>query len=172
MIKKVGVAILGLGVVGGGTYQTLVEHRDFYIKTQQVDISVEAVLDLNLERIKSLGVPQECVAKSIEEVVANPNVDIVIETIGGIGVAKNFVTAALGEGKTVVTSNKEMICKYSHELERLAKRNHCGLFYEASCVGGVPIIRTLLDGVQANHIQSMMGIVNGTTNYILTKMTY
>jgi homoserine dehydrogenase len=65
-----------------------------------------------------------------------------------------------------------MICKYSHELERLAKRNHCGLFYEASCVGGVPIIRTLLDGVQANHIQSMMGIVNGTTNYILTKMTY
>ena len=172
MIKKVGVAILGLGVVGGGTYQTLVEHRDFYIKTQQVDISVEAVLDLNLERIKSLGVPQECVAKSIEEVVANPNVDIVIETIGGIGVAKNFVTAALGEGQTVVTSNKEMICKYSHELERLAKRNHCGLFYEASCVGGVPIIRTLLDGVQANHIQSMMGIVNGTTNYILTKMTY
>jgi homoserine dehydrogenase len=172
MVKKVGVAILGLGVVGGGTYQTLVEHRDFYIKTQQVDISVEAVLDLNLERIKSLGVPQECVAKSIEEVVANPNVDIVIETIGGIGVAKNFVTAALGEGKTVVTSNKEMICKYSHELERLAKRNHCGLFYEASCVGGVPIIRTLLDGVQANHIQSMMGIVNGTTNYILTKMTY
>lgn len=76
------------------------------------------------------------------------------------------------EGKTVVTSNKEMICKYSHELERIAKRNHCGLYYEASCVGGVPIIRTILDGVQANHIQSMMGIVNGTTNYILTKMTY
>ncbi len=172
MVKKVGVAILGLGVVGGGTYQTLVEHHDFYLKTQQVDITVEAVLDLNLERIKSLGVPQECVAKNIEEVIANPNVDIVIETIGGIGVAKNFVTAALSEGKTVVTSNKEMICKYSHELERLAKRNHCGLFYEASCVGGVPIIRTLLDGVQANHIQSMMGIVNGTTNYILTKMTY
>lgn len=172
MIKKVGVAILGLGVVGGGTYQTLVEHHDFYLNTQQVDITVEAVLDLNLERLKALGVPDEAIAKSIEEVIANPNVDIVIETIGGIGVARTFVTAALREGKTVVTSNKELICKYSHELEKLAKRNHCGLYYEASCVGGVPIIRTLLDGVQANNIRSMMGIVNGTTNYILTKMTY
>lgn len=172
MIKKVGVAILGLGVVGGGTYQTLVEHREFYCRTQQVDISVEAVLDLNLERLKALGVPERCIAKSIDEIVTNPNVNIVIETIGGIGVAKAFVTAALQAGKTVVTSNKEMICKYSHELEKIAKRNRCGLLYEASCVGGVPIIRTLLDGVQANHIQSMMGIVNGTTNYILTKMTY
>ncbi len=170
MVKKVGVAILGLGVVGGGTYETLVEHHDFYLKTQQVDITVEAVLDLNLERLKALGVPDACIAKNIEEVIANPNVDIVIETIGGIGVAKTFVTAALQEGKTVVTSNKELICKFSHELERIAKRNHCGLYYEASCVGGVPIIRTLLDGVQANHIRSMMGIVNGTTNYILTKM--
>ncbi len=172
MTKKVGVAILGLGVVGGGTYQTLVDHHDFYLKTQQVDLTVELVLDKDLERIKSLNVPEECIAKSIQEVLANPNVDIVIETIGGIGVAKEFVTAALREGKTVVTSNKELICKFSHELEKIAKRNHCGLYYEASCVGGVPIIRTLLDGVQANHIQSMMGIVNGTTNYILTKMTY
>ena len=172
MVRKVGVAILGVGVVGGGTYQTLTEHHDFYLQTQKVDITVEAVLDRAVDRIKQLGVPDECVAKSIEEVIANPNVDIVIETIGGIGVAKDFVTAALREGKTVVTSNKEMICKYSHELEKIAKRNHCGLFYEASCVGGVPIIRTLLDGVQANKITSMMGIVNGTTNYILTKMTY
>ena len=172
MVKKVGVAILGLGVVGGGTYQTLVEHHDFYLKTQQVDLTVEMVLDKALDRLKALNIPEECIAKSIEEVLANPNVDIVIETIGGIGVAKDFVTAALREGKTVVTSNKELICKYSHELEKIAKRNHCGLYYEASCVGGVPIIRTLLDGMQANHIQSMMGIVNGTTNYILTKMTY
>lgn len=170
MIRKVGVAILGVGVVGGGTYKTLTEHHDFYLKTQQVDITVEMVLDRAIDRLKELGVPKECVAKSIEEVLANPNVDIVIETIGGIGVAKDFVTAALRDGKTVVTSNKELICKYSHELERIARRNQCGLYYEASCVGGVPIIRTLLDGVQANHIQSMMGIVNGTTNYILTKM--
>ena len=172
MVKKIGVAILGLGVVGGGTYQTLVEHREFYKTTQQVDISVESVLDLSTARLDALGVPAQIRAKSIQEVIANPSVEIVIETIGGIGVAKDFVTMALREGKTVVTSNKELICKYSHELEKIAKHNRCGLFYEASCVGGVPIIRTLLDGVQANTIKSMMGIVNGTTNYILTKMTY
>ncbi len=172
MRKNVGVAILGVGVGGGGTYQTLVEHKDFYLKTQGVNITVEAVLDKSQERMDALGVPQENRAKSIEEIIANPNVDIVIETIGGIGVAKDFVTMALRDGKTVVTSNKELICKYSHELEKLAKRSRCGLFYEASCVGGVPIIRTLLDGVQANHIKNMMGIVNGTTNYILTKMTF
>ncbi len=170
MVRKVGVAILGVGVVGGGTYQTLTQHHDFYLKTQQVDLTVEMVLDRDLDRVRSLGVPEENIAHSIEEVLANPNVDIVVETIGGIGVARAFVTAALRDGKTVVTSNKELICKYSHELEKIARRNHCGLYYEASCVGGVPIIRTLLDGVQANHITSMMGIVNGTTNYILTKM--
>ena len=78
MVRKVGVAILGVGVVGGGTYQTLTEHHDFYLKTQKVDITVEAVLDRAVDRIKELGIPDECVAKSIEEVVANPNVDIVI----------------------------------------------------------------------------------------------
>ncbi|MBE5747004.1 MAG: homoserine dehydrogenase [Clostridiales bacterium] len=170
MKKRVGVAILGLGVVGGGTYRTLVDHREFYLKTQNVDIVVESVLDKNTARLKELGVPEECIAGSIEEVVANPAIDIVVETIGGVGVAKEFVMMALKEGKTVVTANKEMISKCSHELERIAKRNACGLYYEASCVGGVPIIRTLLDGVQANHITEMMGIVNGTTNYILTKM--
>lgn len=170
MRKNVGVAILGVGVVGGGTYQTLVEHKDFYLKTQGVNITVEAVLDKSQERMDALGVPQENRAKSIEEIIANPNVDIVVETIGGVGVAKAFVTSALRAAKTVVTSNKELICKFSHELEEIAKRNNCGLYYEASCVGGVPIIRTLLDGVQANKIQKMMGIVNGTTNYILTKM--
>lgn len=170
MTRKVGVAILGLGVVGGGTYRTLVDHREFYLKTQDVNIVVECVLDKNTARLKELGVPEECIAGSIAEVVANPAVDIVIETIGGVGVAKDFVTMALKAGKTVVTANKEMISKFSHELEKEAKHNSCGLYYEASCVGGVPIIRTLLDGVQANHITEMMGIVNGTTNYILTKM--
>ncbi|MBQ2701395.1 MAG: homoserine dehydrogenase, partial [Clostridia bacterium] len=135
MAKKVGVAILGLGVVGGGTYQTLVTHREFYQKTQNTDIVVECVLDKNLERLRQLGVPQEKIAGSIEEVVTNPEVDIVVETIGGVGIAKTFVMTALKAGKSVVTANKEMISKCSHELEREAKRNRCGLYYEASCVG-------------------------------------
>lgn len=170
-MKKVGVAILGLGTVGGGTYRILTEHKDFYQKTQDIDIEVEAVLELNKDRIAALGIPEEKVAANIAEVVSNPNVDIVVEVIGGIGVARTFVQAALNAGRSVVTSNKELIAKYSYELENIARRKNCGLYYEASCVGGVPIIRTLLDGLQANCIQSMMGIVNGTTNYILDKMS-
>ena len=171
MLTRVGVAIGGLGVVGFGTYQTLVDHREYYLKTQNVDITVEAVLVRNKQKALEKGVPEEIVTENISEVIANPGVDIVIETIGGVEAAKDYVLSALRQGKTVVTANKEMICKYSHELERVAKSTGSGLYFEASCVGGVPIIRTLLDGVQANNVQEMMGIINGTTNYILTKMT-
>ena len=122
MVKKVGVAILGLGVVGGGAYKTLVSHHDYYLKTQNVDLTVEAVLVRRKEKALSLGVPEECIAYNIAEIIANPSVDIVIETIGGVDAAKEYVLAALREGKTVVTANKELICKHSHELERVAKR--------------------------------------------------
>lgn len=170
MLKKAGVAILGLGVVGGGTYQILTEKREYFKKTQGVDVTVEAVLELNKERALSLGVEESKIASSIEEVVSNPNVDIVVEVIGGTGVAKTFVTKALMSGKTVVTSNKELFAKHWPELEAEAKKMNAGLFFEASCVGGVPIIRTLQEGMQANKILSIKGIINGTTNYILTKM--
>ncbi len=169
-MKKVGVAILGLGVVGGGTYRILESHREFYQKTQNVDIFVESVLEIKREKALALGVPEEKIASNIAEVVADPDVQIVVEVIGGIEAAREYVLAALHAGKTVVTSNKELYCKYSHELEAAAKRHNAGLYYEGSCVGGVPIIRTLLDGLQANGIESVVGIINGTTNYILTKM--
>ena len=169
-MKKVGVAILGLGVVGGGTFQILNEKKEYFKKTQGLDITVECVLELNKERALSLGVPEQAIASSIAEVVSNPNVDIVVEVIGGVKVAREFVLQAIKSGKTVVTSNKELVAKYWHELEAAAKANHVGLYFEASCVGGVPIIRTLVDGMQANKITSLKGIVNGTTNFILTKM--
>lgn len=170
-MKRVGVAILGFGTVGGGTYRILTEHRDFYKETQGVDLTVESVLDSDKELMKKAGVPKDLIATNIAEVVLNPDVGIVVECIGGIGAAREYVLAALNAGKTVITSNKELFCKYSHELERAAKRMNAGLYFEASCVGGVPIIRTLLDGLQANKITSVMGIVNGTTNCVLTKMT-
>ena len=170
MLKKAGVAILGLGVVGGGTYEILTKNREYFKNTQGVDLTVEAVLEKNRERAISLGVEEAKIASSIEEVVSNPNVDIVVEVIGGTGVAKDFVIKALKSGKTVVTSNKELFAKYWPELETEAKKANAGLFFEASCVGGVPIIRTLQEGMQANKILSIKGIINGTTNYILTKM--
>lgn len=169
-MKKVGVAILGLGVVGGGTYKILKEHREMYQKSHRIDITVEAVLERNRDRALSLGVEPEKIVANIQEICSNPDVDIVIEVMGGVEPAKTFVLDCLRAGKSVVTSNKELFCKYNHELEVAAKKNHCGLFYEASCVGGVPVIRALLDNLQGNKILSMMGIINGTTNYILTKM--
>lgn len=170
-MKKVGVAILGLGVVGGGTYKILTEHREQYKKSHGVDIVVESVLEINRQRALALGVEESKIATSIEEICSNPEVDIVIEVMGGVEPAKAFVLLAINAGKSVVTSNKELFCKYSYELERAAKRNHVGLFYEASCVGGVPVIRAILDNLQGNEITSIVGIINGTTNYILTKMT-
>lgn len=170
-MKKVGVAILGLGVVGGGTYKILTEHREFYKKIHNVDISVESVLEIKKERALALGVENGKIASNIAEICSNPEVDIVVEVMGGVEPAKTFVLSALQAGKSVVTSNKELFCKYSYELEKAAKKNNCGLFYEASCVGGVPVIRTLLDNLQGNEIKSLLGIINGTTNYILTKMS-
>lgn len=169
-MKKVGVAILGLGVVGGGTYKILSEHKEFYKHNHNIDIIVESVLELNKARALTLGVDEGKIVSNIAEICSNPEIDIVVECIGGVEPAKSFVLAALKSGKSVVTSNKELYCKYSYELEKVAKKNGCGLYYEASCVGGVPVVRTLTDNLQGNRIDSIMGIINGTTNYILTKM--
>lgn len=169
-MDKIGVAILGLGVVGGGTYKILTEHNGFYKKTYGLDIGVVSVLERDKDRIKELGVNPNIVVKNIAEVCSNPEVDIVVEVLGGIEPAKSYVLSALKAGKSVVTSNKELYCKYGYELEHTAKKNNCGLFYEATCVGGVPVIRAMLDNLQGNNIHSLTGIINGTTNYILTKM--
>lgn len=169
-MKQVGVAILGLGVVGGGVYKILTDKKEYFKKTQDLDITVECVMEKNVDRAVSLGIKRENVCSSIEEVIGNPNVNVVVEVIGGIEPSKTFVLKALMSGKTVVTSNKELFAKFWPELEEMAKKMNAGLFFEASCVGGVPIIRTLQDGMQANEIQSIKGIINGTTNYILTKM--
>ncbi|MCD8206257.1 MAG: homoserine dehydrogenase [Clostridia bacterium] len=170
-MKKVGVAILGLGVVGGGTYKILRDHAEAYRTNHKLDITIECVLEQRRERIAELGIADDVVCSSIAEVVSNPDVDIVVEVMGGVDPARSYVLAALKAGKSVVTSNKELYCKYGYELEETAKKHNCGLFYEATCVGGVPIIRTLLDNLQGNEISSIMGIINGTTNYVLTKMS-
>ncbi|MCX4287726.1 MAG: homoserine dehydrogenase, partial [Clostridia bacterium] len=121
-MKKVGVAILGLGVVGGGTYKILTEHREFYKKNHGVDIIVEGVLEKNRERAISLGIDEGKIASNIAEICSNSDIDIVVEAMGGIEPAKAFVLAALNSGKSVVTSNKELFCKYSYELEKVAKK--------------------------------------------------
>lgn len=170
-MKRVGVAILGLGVVGGGTYDMLQTHREFYKTAYGLDINVEGVLEVNDYRIKSLKIDKSIVAHNIAEICSNPLIDIVVEVIGGIEPAKSFVLSALNSGKSVVTSNKELFCKHGRELEKTAKKNNCGLYYEATCVGGVPVIRALSDNLQGNEFSSLIGIINGTTNYVLSKMS-
>ncbi len=169
-MKKVGVAILGLGVVGGGTYRILTENKQYFMDTQGVDVAVEAVLEPRKERALAMGVPEDAICSHISEVVGNPAVDVVVECIGGEEPAFSFLMTALQNGKTCVTSNKELFSKHWHELETRAKENNANIFFEATCMGGVPVIRVLADGMQANRVQKICGIVNGTTNYILTRM--
>ncbi|MDR3216429.1 MAG: homoserine dehydrogenase [Clostridiaceae bacterium] len=170
-MKKVGVALLGLGVVGGGTYEILKKHQEFFKKTQGVDLVVKYVMDRNTARCTELGVDPAIITTDINVIADDPDVQIVAEFFGGIEPARTFLTTVLKKGKSIVTANKELFSKYWHELEAAAKEGKAGLYYEASCVGGVPIIRTLTEGTQANRILSIKGIINGTTNYILSSMS-
>lgn len=170
-MKKLGVAILGLGTVGGGTYEILTKNHDKILKVDGIDVEVKAVLELNKERALALGVKEENIYTDINQVVTNDEIDVVVEVIGGTGVAKKFIELALENGKTVVTANKELIAKHWCELEKIAKEHNAGFYFEASCVGGVPIIRVLNEAMQANNLESIKGIINGTTNFILSKMS-
>ena len=170
-MKKIGVGILGLGTVGGGTYKILTENHNNIVCKENLDIQVIKVLERSVERALQKGVPESKVAASIDEITANNDIDIVVEVIGGIEPAKTFISKCLMSGKSVVTANKELISKHWTELEEIAKKHNCGLYFEASCLGGVPIIRSLVEGLQANNITELAGIFNGTTNYILTKMS-
>lgn len=124
-----------------------------------------------MKRVEELGVNPDIVSTDIDNVVNNKDISIVCEFFGGIEPARTFLIKALEAGKSIVTANKELFSKHWHELEAAAKRGKAGLYFEASCVGGVPIIRTITEGMQANTILSIKGIINGTTNYILSAMS-
>jgi homoserine dehydrogenase len=171
MDKTINIAILGLGTVGGGTYEILTKNREKIRAAEGVTIAVKKVLDLNAARIRELGIAAEAVAKSPDEIMSDPDISIVVEVIGGTGVAKAFILDALRAGKTVVTANKELVAKCWPELEAAAKASGAGLYFEASCGGGIPVIRTLKESLQGDNITAVTGIINGTTNYILSKMS-
>lgn len=169
-MKKIGVAILGLAGVGGETYEILTRHGEFYRRTQHVEIAVESMLEGDEALAAALGVPAEKIAANIAEVVCNADVDIVVVTVGGTTSAREYVLDALNAGKTVVTSNGELFCKFYSELDRAAKRHNAGLYYGAGCAGGLPVVRTLLDGVQSNEITSVAGVLGVAANEMLARM--
>ncbi|HHX49303.1 MAG TPA: homoserine dehydrogenase [Clostridiales bacterium] len=169
-MKKVGVALLGVGTVGGGTYTILKNMRETFKEKYQLDIEVLHVIDKNIKRTNELGIDPKIVSTDIDNVVNNKDIDIVCEFFGGIEPAKSFIIKSLKAGKSVVTANKEMFAKSWLELEKAAKEGNSGLYFEATSVGGVPIVRVLNESMQGNEILSIQGIFNGTTNYILSKM--
>ena len=165
------VAILGFGTVGSGVYRILSDNRRDLTHREQIDVNVARILIRDFVTEPNLGLaPRALFTTSFDDVVADDAIDIVVECMGGEEPARSFILRALECGKTVVTSNKEVVSKHWPEFERAAKESGAGLYIEATVGGGIPIIRTITDSMQANNITRVMGIINGTTNYILTRM--
>lgn len=170
-MQQVKIAIMGIGTVGGGTYEILTGNRELIKNTRGLDIEVKKILDRSVENVAARGIDVQKACTDLNEIIGDPEISIVVETMGGVEPARTFILRVLAAGKSVVTANKELISKHGHELEAAAQKTGAGLYFEASCVGGVPVIRTLTDSMQANHITELLGIINGTTNYILTRMS-
>ncbi|AQU80092.1 MULTISPECIES: homoserine dehydrogenase [Planococcus] len=170
MKNEISIGLLGLGTVGSGVAKIIQQHQqDLHHKLgAQVLIGKVLVRDTNKDRLSSLD--PSVFTTDIEEILNDSSLDIIVEVMGGIDGAKLAIEKALRAGKQVVTANKDVMAEYGHDLLKLADAEKCDLFYEASVAGGVPIIRTLEDGLASDRISSLMGIVNGTTNFILTKM--
>lgn len=168
---KVGVAILGFGTVGSGTYNILIERRKQIALEYGVDVEVRAILERDFDRAVAIGAPAELVVTNLDDILVDGDISIVAECIGGVNPVLGFLTKCLEAGKSIVTANKEMLSKHFVDLEKAAAKTNAGIYFEATCVGGVPIIRTLTQAMQANKILELKGIINGTTNYILSRMT-
>ena len=169
-MKQIGVGILGFGTVGAGVADGLLKHRDVMAKRLGVDIVLRKIADLDITTDRGIQVPEGVLTTDAKGVLSDPEIDIVVETIGGTGVAKTFVLEALGNGKCVVTANKKLLAEHGREIFETAAKNDVDIYFGASVGGGIPIIRVLREGLAGNEIESIHGILNGTCNYILTRM--
>lgn len=163
------VALLGLGTVGSGVYKQIQRQQEEIPMKTGESVEVEAILVHNINK-KREGVDPALLTDQWETIINNPEIQIVIEVMGGIEPAKTMISEALRAGKHVITANKDLIAVYGEELLDIAKEHQVDLMYEASVAGGIPILRPLKQCLAGNDISTVMGIVNGTTNYILTQM--
>ena len=161
------IAVMGYGTVGSGVVEVILNNRDLIAKKADEPIDIKYVLDL---RDFPGSVIEDRLVKDFEVIKNDPEVEVVVETMGGLHPAYEFVKASILAKKSVCTSNKELVAKYGPELIRIARENNVNFFFEASVGGGIPIIRPLNQSLTANAIEEITGILNGTTNYILTKM--
>lgn len=171
MKSRIGIGIIGFGNIGWGTAKVLLDNKAEIERKVGSKIEVLKIADLDITTERPVKVGAGVLTTDVSEVLDNPEIDIVVELIGGVKPAKDFILRALRNGKHVVSANKELIAKEGTEIFEEAAKRGLDFYFEGSVGGGIPIIGPLKTSAAANNIQEVMGIVNGTTNYILTKMS-
>ena len=169
--KVIRAALLGLGTVGTGVYKVIKNQKEEMIPKLGSEIEISKILVRNLEKAAAKVDDPKILTNNWDDIVNDPEIDVVIELIGGIEPAKTYILSALNAGKHVVSANKDLIAVHGKELLDAAEAHHVDFLFEAAVAGGIPIIRPLKECLAGNHMAEVMGIVNGTTNFILTKMT-
>jgi homoserine dehydrogenase len=169
-LAPIRVGLLGIGTVGSGVYTVLERNQEEIVRRAGRGIALTVVADLNVERARRLVGPSVKVVADARAVIADPQVDIVIELIGGYGIARELVLQAIAAGKHVVTANKALLAVHGTEIFAAASRQGVMVAFEAAVAGGIPIIKALREGLTANRIEWIAGIINGTTNFILSEM--
>ena len=169
-MKQVVIGFLGCGNVGGGVWNLLENFSKEIAHRNHLSVKVKKVLVRDVNKARTCAVPAELLTTDVSEVVGDPEISIVVEFMGGEQPATEYMLRALNAGKTVVTANKVAVALNWHRLQAAAQEHNVGLYYEASVGGAIPIINALQNSLQANRIGHMMGIINGTTNYILSRM--
>jgi homoserine dehydrogenase len=170
MKKEIGIGLMGFGVIGSGTARALTNKKESLAKQAYSPLDLKKILEKDKTKYGTLGIKRELFTDKLDEIVGNPEIDIVIELMGGEQPAFDFISQALRAGKHVVTANKEVMAKHGFELLELAHNHQVDIRYEASVGGGIPLIAPFKRDLIANDILTIYGIVNGTTNYILTRM--
>ncbi len=169
-MKPINVGLLGIGTVGGGTWEVLARNQEEIKRRAGRGIRIAVVADMDLEKAKKITQGRARVTADGHEVVRDPDVDIVVELIGGCGIAKELVLEAIENGKHVVTANKAMLALHGNEIFAAAQKKDVMVAFEAAVAGGIPIIKALREGLTANRIEWIAGIINGTSNFILSEM--
>jgi homoserine dehydrogenase len=167
----IGIGIIGLGTVGRGTYDILREHRGLLAQKTGLDLVVLGVAELDPERRSGLAIDDPGFFRTASSLIDDPSIQIIVELIGGTTTAYDLISEALKKGKWVVTANKALLAEKGNELVELATEYACEIGFEASVCGGIPVIRAIRDGLVGNRIDYILGILNGTSNYILSKMS-
>ncbi|WP_317302701.1 homoserine dehydrogenase [Acidaminococcus timonensis] len=168
--KQINIGLLGAGTVGGGVILVLNQNRDLITERVGCPICIQKVLARHPDKVRALD-PKLATTDNIDDIINDPDIDIVVELMGREHPALEYMEAALKAGKNVVTANKDVVATHGKKLFELAAQNHVDFLFEAAVAGGIPIIRPLKESLAANKVTKIMGIINGTTNYMLTKMT-